>query len=84
MKTRKEALLSVFGMARRANVLQIGQDIVKSSLARGESLRCFLQEKGNRLSTGPSRMGGLQKKARSLFCRIFPEANSLRLSVQEM
>ena len=36
--TSKDSLLSVFGLARRGNVLQIGQDIVKSSLARGESL----------------------------------------------
>ncbi len=32
------AVLSVLGFARRAGVLLIGQDIVKSSLARRESL----------------------------------------------
>jgi ribosomal protein L7Ae-like RNA K-turn-binding protein len=45
MKKRKEALLSALGMARRAGTLQIGQDIVKSNLARGESLLvCFAGE----------------------------------------
>lgn len=38
MKNGKEGILSVFGIARRANILKIGQDIVKSSLARGEEL----------------------------------------------
>ena len=46
MKKQKEALLSVFGMARRANILQIGQDIVKSSLARGESLMVLFAGEG--------------------------------------
>ena len=38
MKSPKTALLGIFGLARRAKTLQIGQDIVKSSLARGEDL----------------------------------------------
>jgi ribosomal protein L7Ae-like RNA K-turn-binding protein len=46
VKSRKEALLSAFGMARRAGVLQIGQDIVKSNLAGGESLLVFFAENG--------------------------------------
>lgn len=33
-----KALLGILGIARRARVLLIGQDIVKSSLARGDSL----------------------------------------------
>ncbi|MGI6251957.1 MAG: hypothetical protein ACOYJV_00825 [Aminivibrio sp.] len=46
MKDRKDALLSIFGMARRAGVLKIGQDIVKSNLARGEQLMVCFAEAG--------------------------------------
>jgi hypothetical protein len=39
-----KAVLSVLGFARRAGALLIGQDIVKSSLARSDSLLVLLTE----------------------------------------
>ncbi|HCL79448.1 MAG TPA: hypothetical protein DIC53_05725 [Synergistaceae bacterium] len=43
-RTPQTSILSLFGLARRAGALRIGQDIVQSSLARGELLSIFFAE----------------------------------------
>lgn len=80
MKSRKEALLLAFGMARRAGVLQIGQDIVKSNLARGESLFVFFAEfteEGESSFYRSLRKGRFAEKTNII---IMPEVSGAELS----
>ncbi|WP_367338768.1 hypothetical protein [Aminivibrio sp.] len=77
MKNGKEGILSVFGIARRANILKIGQDIVKSSLARGEELLVVFASEPDSSFYRSLRNGRLAEKSQII---VLPDISGEALS----